>query len=987
MFAICKSSYSLGWGVSSPKALCRQAKKLGYSRLCITDINNLYGLPEFMAAAKQYQITPLIGAEITNGRQAIICLVQTQQGYSNLCRIISCRHCHPHFDFQHIFKPRHHGILALGSDMNLLLSLRQIGMEPIFDLGLVAQMAQEHLSQQAKHHSLACTTIQHCTTATLEEQRTHLLLRVLHQKKTIQHLTDATNPNPMCPPAPTLPSCPPHHHLSLQQISAKCPFSGPARDLIMPPYSSSHSARQTLRHRALKGAAKRYPSPLTNMVHQRLRYELDIIDTMGFSAYFLVVQDIVCRKGKENKYRRICGRGSGAASLVAYCLHITNVCPIKYNLYFERFLHLGRMDPPDIDIDFAWDERQDVLQEIFARYPRRAAMVCNHVFYQPRMTIREVAKAYGLPESEIKVVTSRIHGLNPQADLLPQLKQSIHLQNYIFSAPWPDILKDAQRIIGLPRHLSVHPGGIIITPKPISHYVPIQYSGGRVPIIHWDKDGAEFFGLVKIDILGNRSLGVIRDTIKQIEASGNRFNETDWHPEEDPATQHLIKRGGTMGCFYIESPAMRLLQKKAGSGDFEQLIIQSSIIRPAANEFVREYVRRLHGGTWSHLHPCLKEVLDESFGLMIYQEDVSRVAVTLAGFSHERADGLRKVMSKKDKIRQLHDYEAEFHIGAEKRQIPTQTVREIWRMIMSFDGYSFCKPHSASYAKVSFQAAFLKSHYPAEFMAAVLANGGGYYSTFAYISEAKRLGVQIEPPCINHSQVTWTGKNGRIRTGLLAVQGLSVKSCTTILLARNQRPFSTMLDFLSRVHPNQSEARSLIHAGGLDCLSCSGNRTELLWDTAHYFYIKKNKKQATIPSLFPPTLPAPPQLKTPSFLKQRRREFKTLGFLTDCHPLSLCTPSGQQRIKAEQLLHYAGQQITLAGWLIAGKLVRTKKGDPMEFLSFEDETAAFETTFFPGAYRTYSPLLEKGRPYLIRGRVDVDFGAATVVVEEIKRLG
>ncbi len=243
-----------------------------------------------------------------------------------------------------------------------------------------------------------------------------------------------------------------------------------------------------------------------------------------------------------------------------------------------------------------------------------------------------------------------------------------------------------------------------------------------------------------------------------------------------------------MGCFYIESPAMRLLQQKAGSGDFEQLVIQSSIIRPAANEFVREYVRRLHGGSWEPLHPALEEVLDETFGLMVYQEDVSKVAVALAGFSHSEADGLRKVLSKKDREFRLRDYRDKFYRGCGKNRIDTAETDRIWAMMMSFDGYSFCKPHSASYARVSFQSAYLKTHFPAEFMAAVISNQGGYYSTFSYVSEAKRMGLRIDPPDIQASELSWRGAGTRIRVGLRTLHGVSQETLERIIRGRRTNP-------------------------------------------------------------------------------------------------------------------------------------------------------------------------------------------------------
>ena len=389
-------------------------------------------------------------------------------------------------------------------------------------------------------------------------------------------------------------------------------------------------------------------------------------------------------------------------------------------------------------------------------------MVSSHVLFQPRMAVREVAKVYGLGDGEIGQVSKRLPYFwrAPQTDLsfLDSIKRRPEAKALDFPDPWPAILTTAQQLIGTPRYLSVHPGGVVITPGPVSDYVPVQRAPKGVPIIQWEKDATEDAGLVKIDLLGNRSLGVIRDAVAELKSNRIQFDESRWEPEDDFATQEALAHGRTMGCFYIESPAMRLLQQKSKVGDFEHLVIHSSIIRPAANEFIREYIRRLHGGSWEPIHPCMADVLDETFGIMVYQEDVSRVAMALAGFSHTEADRLRKVMSKKDREHQLKDFHKRFFAGARVRGATDEQISGIWEMMMSFSGYSFCKPHSASYARVSFQAAFLKVHYPAEFMAAVISNRGGFYGTFAYVSEARRLGLTILPPDVNISNIRWNGR-------------------------------------------------------------------------------------------------------------------------------------------------------------------------------------------------------------------------------------
>jgi len=550
--------------------------------------------------------------------------------------------------------------------------------------------------------------------------------------------------------------------------------------------------------------------------------------------------------------------------------------------------------------------------------------------------------------------------------------------------PWPQILSQARQLMGIPRYLSVHPGGVVITPDPIDTYVPIQQTPKGVPVMQWEKESAETAGLVKIDLLGNRSLGVIRDAVANVHANKIHFDETTWQPEKDRATQKALSQGRTMGCFYIESPAMRLLQQKSGIGDFEHLVVHSSIIRPAANEFIREYIRRLHDGAWTPIHPLLADILDETFGIMVFQEDVSRAAVAVAGFSHVQADGLRKIISKKDQKHRLHNMRDLFFDGAKSRGVSDAKISEIWDMMMSFDGYSFCKPHSASYARVSFQAAWLKVHYPAEFMAAVISNQGGFYSTFAYVSEAHRMGIKVLEPDIHTSDIHWIGQGKTLRTGLMAVKGLTFQSIQRIVAERCRKEFVDFSDFLKRVHPDQAETRALILCGALDVFATENSRAGLLWHLARR--PAPSSHGAVQRPLFSETTQiSPPALPPDNRLDRLRREFAVLGFLCACHPMTLYAVALQKlnTVKASLLPTLIGQRVHLAAWLITGKKVRTRHGDTMEFLTFEDETGIVETTFFPKTYKRFCHMLDLDRPYILTGHVEQDWGAVTLTVDRV----
>ncbi len=985
------------WGTASIRDLCRHARQLGYERLALTDTDNLYGLWPFLEACRREGLTPVVGAEITEPgtRRRAICLVADDQGYTHLCRLITQRHMDETFDLTEALPPLAGGLAVLTANTELMTEWHRKGVRVAAAMHRAPLPPDHPLRRRAAELGVPLAAIPGSFFLQPQEHALHRLLRAIDLNTTLERLpADQAAPANAWLAGPQeyarrFGACP-EALQTTAAIAQELRFSGPRFGLQMPPWDSDRgeAAYAALRRAAYAGAQKRYGSDLPEPVVDRLEHELKIIGQMDFCAYFLIVRDIVRRSP------RTCGRGSGAASLVAYCLGITNVCPVKHNLYFGRFLNPGRKDPPDIDVDFAWDERDDVLRSVLTQYGRQAAMVSSHILFQPRMAVRETAKVFGLTDAEIGQVTRRLPWYwrmrTAEADFMADLKKRPEARSLDFIHPWPQILGLAQQLIGTPRYLSVHPGGVVITPRPIQDYVPVQRAAKGVPIIQWEKDGTEEAGLVKIDLLGNRSLGVIRDAVANVHANDGDLDESGWEPEDDLATQEALAQGGTMGCFYIESPAMRLLQQKSGVGDFAHLVIHSSVIRPAANEFIQEYIRRLHGGAWDPIHPLLADVLEETFGIMVYQEDVSRAAVALAGFDDAEADGLRKILSKKERRRQLEDFRQRFFEGARQRGVRSEQIEAVWSMMMSFSGYSFCKPHSASYARVSFQAAWLKVHYPAEFMAAVISNQGGFYSTFAYVSEARRLGVTVLGPDINSSRVRWTASDRQIRAGLMAVKGLAAGTIQRIVAQQEQRRFSSSADFWQRVRPDDTEARALILCGALDSTAPGQSCAQLLWQLARWQAGRK-PAQETLPLFVEPTTATaqdPPALPPDDERERLRREFRVLGFLCDRHPMTLFADDlrGISTVKACNLGRCLGRRVCFAGWLITGKVVRTKKDEPMEFITFEDETGIVETTFFPRAYDRFCHIIDHGRPYLLWGRVEQNWGAVTLAVERVRPL-
>ncbi|MBN1309054.1 MAG: DNA polymerase III subunit alpha [Chitinispirillaceae bacterium] len=965
------SSFSLLRGVLSPEKICRLARDAGYRALCITDRDNLYGLPVFLESCRSCGLKAIVGAELTGEGGPVLLYADGGEGYANLCNIISKRHAGGEFDLRRTVEAHRQGIRVAGDSSDTVLRLGNSGP------------AYYRLERPRRPpawvgaSSTPCLITPPIAFSQPADFRTHRLLRAIGGNTTLSRINgDDLLPEKALFVKPD--ELAGRYELFGEAMRTTAEFAEAIRPppapagAVMPRFTSGGSSEALLREKTLAGAVQRYGA-ITGSIGRRIDYELDTIIKKGFADYFLIVEDIV------RQSPRTCGRGSAAASIVAYCLGITNVDPVRYNLMFERFLNPGRSDPPDIDIDFAWDERDGVLEYVFKRFGgEHTAMVATHQRCGARMAIRETARLYGLTEHEIGVVTKKIPwlvDLQEYADNLEEVvRQWPSFHGVSFDPPWPEIFRDAGRIVGLPRGIGTHCGGVLVTPGPIRSTAPVQHSAKGYPIVQWEKEGVEAMGLVKIDLLGNRSLAVIRDAIASIKREGVPFDERRWDPQSDPATRTLLAEGRTMGVFYVESPAMRLLQRKSRRGDFDHMVIHSSIIRPAANKYIREYLRRLHGASWRPLHPLLEETLAETFGIMVYQEDVSRVAMALAGFTAEEADKLRKIVAKKSGSATFDDCREQFFSGASANGVSASAIRRVWEMMESFRGYSFCKPHSASYVQVSFQSAWLKAHHPAHFMAAVLSNYGGFYTTQAYVGEAMRLGLTIVPPNVNRSAVAWGASGSTLFVGLCQIKGLSHKGRDAVVAAREEGgPFRSIEALLARTGIEEADAEKLLLAGAADFLPQKLNRPQQFW-TMRVFYRSRRGGEA-------PTL----QPITPRHSLQY--QYRTLGFLTACHPIMLVNPARKRpAFRADRIDCSVGKRVALFGWCVTSKTVTAVTGDSMEFVTFEDETGTFETVFFPHVYRHYSALLARQTAFLIEGRVTAEFNVAVIEVTAIGRV-
>ncbi len=629
MILFAQSHFSLMDSVLTPRNICMEAKAGGYGAVCILDINNLYSTPEFLRLVKNYNLQPINGAMLNDGDDCMAALATSKLGFQNLCTLISGIHRQPDFRIR-----KQSSLLVdlifITEQVSTALYLHENRFAVYWGLHFPCRIPPLEITQ----NKIPLLSVHLANVLQDADHETRILMNSIRKNELVSS-RGVTPSRVMYPVEIFMEKFAPFPDSLVQNqgLQVLCKYDNKPQ-VTFPAYTPPNdlASFDYLRKLTYEGASKRY-SIITDEVKARIDYELSIIKNKGFVCYFLIVNEIVAQAS------RACGRGSGSGSVVSYCLFITNVDPIRYNLLFERFLSPDRVDYPDLDIDFAWDERDAILEFVRKRFgEENCAMVCNHIYFQPKMALRETAKAHGYGESRIPLLSKTIR------EILK--KNSIGLSALESKAIL--IAKQAIKLIGHPRHISLHCGGIVITPKPIHQYAPVENSTKGLPVIQWEKDGTEEMGLVKIDLLGNRSLAVIRDAIANCKRNGHEIDYAKLDPTLDTATNQMLASGNTIGVFYIESPATRLLQKRSQKGDFEHIVIHSSIIRPASNKSIREYTKRVKGASWAPIHPIYEQITSDAYGVMVYEDHVLRVTHEMAYFTYHEANQLRKALSRED---------------------------------------------------------------------------------------------------------------------------------------------------------------------------------------------------------------------------------------------------------------------------------------------------------------------------------------------------
>lgn len=948
-----------------------EAVKHNISTLVLTDVNNTSAALEFVRQCERNNIKPIVGIDFRNGaKQQFVGIAKNNEGFRELNEFLT-RHRStktpipreaPAFKNSFVVYPEG------AADPKHLREHEFIGIrtEDSYQLAL-----KKDIYPSDKLVILHPVTFRDKT-----DYNTHRLLRAIDNNALLSKLSDTETAHAdeiMQATSEMLKKFWDFPHLieNTRKLLEDCSIQfeyGKSKNKKL--FTDSPTKDQNLlRQVALEGFEYRYPNK-DDKALERLEKELRVINSLGFCAYFLINWDIV-RYARSKGYYYV-GRGSGANSIVAYCLQITDVDPIELDLYFERFINLYRTSPPDFDIDFSWKDRDDVTAYIMNKYGREHAVLMGaYNTFQEKSARRELAKVFGVPKHEIDNFIA-----TEQAN-----RHDDHLKKLIF--------KYASIIHGFPSHLSIHAGGILISEKPISHYTSCELPPKGFHTTHFDMITAEDIGLYKFDILSQRGLGHIKDTIQLVKE--NQGESIDIHRmadfKKDPEVKRLIRDGRTMGCFYVESPAMRMLLSKLQCEDYKTLVAASSIIRPgvAKSGMMREYILRFHNPDgFTYAHPTMKEVLKDTYGVMVYQEDVIKVAHHFAGLDLAEADILRRGMSGKFRSRsEFKRIEHTFFENCRKRGYPEETTKEVWRQIESFSGYSFSKAHSASYAVESFQSLFLKAHYPLEFMVAVINNFGGFYGTEQYIHEARMNGATIEAPCINRSNYLSTIDGKDLFVGFIHVRELGEALVKRIGRERSANGlFIDLHDFTNRLPLiGLEQLTTLIRVGAFRFTGKT--KKELLWEAR----LKMNREKSVLQrgELFEvaPKKFELPQLSYRKF-EDNFDEMELLGFPL-CNPFNLLRNRPKFRILSSELRDHLGETFTIPGYLVTVKNTKTTAGSKMQFATFIDEEGYFfDTVHFPTSAAQY-PFKGSGI-YEVTGKVAEEFGFYSIEVTKMHKL-
>lgn len=969
MYLNCHCFHSLRYGTIPLEDLISKAAALGVRAMALTDINTVTGIYDFVKGCRAVNIKPIVGIEFRSEHQLrFIGLAKNAAGLAEMNRFLTWHNFDnaplplsaP--DFENVFV-----VYPLENVPAVLKEHEFIGIRPEQTPVLILSDWKNQIDKMV--------VLQPVTFRTKTEYKLHKILRAVDLNVILSRLgnTDYCRKTEVMVDLGRILKCYegyPQIISNTEMIIEQCNFEFDFKTPKNKKYYTNNKKDdlQLLTTLAQQGLEWRYGK---NNAEAKLRMfrELKVIDELEFSGYFLITWDII-RFSNSQGFLHI-GRGSGANSIIAYCLGITDICPLELDLYFERFLNLNRKSPPDFDIDWSWKERDVILEYIFSRYGYEHVAFCGtNVEFKYRSIFREVGKVFGLPKEELDALAKNPMTLHPTNEVVREVQHyGMMLEKY-------------------PNQRSMHSCGILISEEPITNYSVLEMPPKGFPIVLFDMHTAEDIGLEKFDILSQRGIGHIDDSVKLIEKNrGIRLNIRDTTISKDEAScNSFLSMGKTIGCFYIESPAMRGLLRRLKCDNYKTLVAASSIIRPgvAQSGMMKEYIfRHNHPDRFEYFHPVFEQQLGETYGIMVYQEDVIKIALHYGGLPAADGDILRRAMSGKGRSKAaLQKVKDNFFASCAAQGHPLALSQEIYRQIESFAGYSFCKAHSASYAVESYQSLYLKVHYPIEFMVAVINNQGGFYRTEVYVHEAKMSGAAVHNPCVNKSELETTLYGSDVYLGFMHLQSLESKTAVLIQQEREKNGlYKSLEDFINRIPIGIEAIQILIFIGAF---RFTGKTKNQLLVIARLILVNfKPENRAPMLLQEPVKEFVLPQLERSAF-EDAFDEIELLGFPVSCSPFDLLQTPFRGSLMAKDLLDHHKKQVRMLAYLISRKHVPTKMG-AMYFGTWIDaEGQLFDTAHFTDSLAVYP--FQGGGCYLLLGSVEVDYHFPTITVTKMAKM-
>jgi DNA polymerase-3 subunit alpha len=977
MYLNCHSYYSLRYGTFSEVALLELAVANNIDTLALTDINNTSACMNFIQQAKKHGIHPVVGVDFRNGSsQQFVALAKDNIGFHNINQYLSSflasKAAIPDTPI-----PLENVFIVYPFEKVLELHLTSFAENEFIGISL-AEINKLRFSYLKKYEDKIVIQ-QPVTIRSKNDFNAHRLLRAIDNNTLLSKLasteecleTDRMHAAAVLASSfQEFPFILKNTKALLTQCRVSFGYDTERTNQNLNVYCGSFEEDCTLLLQlCAEKLHKRYPTPSVK-VHARLEKELKVIVELKFVSFFLINYDIICYAKKNNFFH--VGRGSGANSIVAYILGITDVDPVELDLYFERFINPFRASPPDFDIDFSWKDRAAMTQYIFDRFDH-VALLATYNTFKYRAVVRELGKVFGLPKEEIDKLSRGTR--EPKTDGIASL-----------------VLKYGKLIEGFPNYVSVHSAGVLILDKPIHYYSATSMPPKGFPTVQFDMYIADDVGVFKFDILGQRGLAKIKDALQIIKENQPDAPEIDITAIEafkkDKNINMLLKNGGAIGAYYVESPAMRGLMQKLQTQDYLGLVAASSIIRPgvSGSGMKEEYIKRHRfPEKRKEAHPILLRIMPETYGVMVYQEDVMKVANQFADLSLGEADVLRRGMSGKYRsIEEFKAVETKFVSNCRKKGHADPLIFEVWNQIKSFAGYAFAKGHSASYAVESYQSLFLKCYYPIEFMTAVLNNGGGFYTAAHYIHEAKMCGATIALPCINTSDHANIVKGKTIYLGFGYLKNIEHLLVQRFLTERQLHGcFLSMEDFITRIAVSIEQLTVLIR---IDAFRFTNKpKTTLLWEATFKLNARTSKQVQTQEKLFrtPHQKFEIPKLHT-HWLEDVYDEMELLGFTIHDY-FSLVTDQFHPHIKAKQMSEFADKKVVLYGQLVATRFNKTSQGKLMRLTTFIDSDGHyFDAVHFTDVVQEY-PINGMGI-YGCYGKITNRFGFCSMNVLKSKKM-